>query len=433
MNKDGNGPPKRILIIAEAANPEWTSVPLVGWFIYRALSRVANVHLVTHVRNKAAIERQGLVEGRDFTAIDNESVAAPVYKLASLLRGGDGKGWTTLTAITAFSYYSFESILWSKFKDRFKAGEFDLVHRVTPLSPTSQSTITKKLWKLKIPFLVGPLNGGLPWPKGFSHRQVAEREWLAYVRGLYKLMPAYGSMRKYSAAFIVGSRFTLSDLPTAAQSRAFYIPENGISQDEVTPLSHRAPSIPLRAAFVGRLVQYKGADILLDAAAEFLEAGLLRLDIIGDGPERFALEAIVAKLENVDAVQFHGAVPHADVLAKLRQLDIMFLPSVREFGGGVVIEAMALGAVPVVADYGGPAELVDDETGIKVAFHDKDSLSRNLKLAIENLINNPQKLASYREAALRKVIEQYTWEAKAGQILDVYNSVLGSRERSLVR
>src|SRR5258708_2260708 len=100
--------PYRVLQIAEAANPEWSSVPLEGWSLSRALAKLTDAHLVTHVRNQEAIARAGLIEGKNFTTIDNEHVASPVYKLASRLRGGDGKGWTTLMAFSSLTYYSFE-------------------------------------------------------------------------------------------------------------------------------------------------------------------------------------------------------------------------------------------------------------------------------------------------------------------------------------
>ena len=141
--------PHRILLIAEAANPEWTSVPLIGWSLSRALAKVADCHLVTHVRNRDAIIRAGLTEGRDFTAIDNEQIASPLFKLSDMLRGGEGKGWTTITAFSSLAYYSFELAVWRQFSARIIAREFDLVHRITPLSPTSQSIIAKRLARLR--------------------------------------------------------------------------------------------------------------------------------------------------------------------------------------------------------------------------------------------------------------------------------------------
>src|SRR5262245_44907880 len=111
----------RVLLIAEAANPEWTSVPLIGWNLSRAIAKLTDAHLVTHVRNREAVQRTRLVEGRDFTAIDNEHTAGPVWRLANRLRGGAGKGWTTITAFSSLSYYSFEHKIWRKFGDRIAA------------------------------------------------------------------------------------------------------------------------------------------------------------------------------------------------------------------------------------------------------------------------------------------------------------------------
>jgi glycosyltransferase involved in cell wall biosynthesis len=416
--------PIRVLQIAETANPEWASVPLEGWSLSRALAKLTDAHLITHIRNRDAIVRAGLSEGRDFTTIDNEHVASRAYKLASRLRGGDGKGWTTVAAFSSMAYYSFERILWREFGERFGAGEFDLVHRITPLSPTSQSFMARCLAHKNIPFIVGPLNGGVPWPKNFHNRQHAEKEWLSYVRGLYKLMPGYRSMRKHSAAIIAGSKHTLGEMPGWAQKKCVYIPENGVDMERFNLPRSRLASLPLQAAFVGRLVPYKGADMLLEAVAPFLRTGQLELHIIGDGPQGPVLKDMVDSLGVRSRVRFHGWVPHRDIQSKLRGCDLLALPSVREFGGAVVVEAMALGVAPIVADYAGPSEHVDDLTGIRVGFRDKETLVEGMRNAIGKVIASPELLDQLGASARRKVIEKLTWDAKARQIVKIYEAVL---------
>jgi glycosyltransferase involved in cell wall biosynthesis len=414
----------RVLVVAEAANPEWASVPLEGWSLSQALRKVADIHLVTHIRNRDAIQRAGLTEGRDFSTINNERFAAPLYAVSERLRGGSGKGWTTVTAFSALAYYSFELELWRQFRHRLFNREFDLVHRVTPLSPTHQSTLAKRLAQIGIPFVVGPLNGGVPWPKHFIDRQHAEREWLSHIRILYKLMPAYRSMRKYSAAIIAGSKHTYSEIPQWASSKRVYIPENGVDPERFSEPRRRTAKLPLRGAFVGRLVPYKGADILIQAASEFIRAEQMELHIVGDGPERRALEVLSSQLGIGAKVTFHGWVPHQEVQILLRDCDMMLLPSVREFGGAVAIESMALGVPPIVANYGGPSELVDDDSGLRIDFSDKESLTEGFRCAISRMIKNPSDLDRLGLAGMDRVRNKFTWQRKAEQITRVYDAVL---------
>ena len=223
----------RVLVIAEAANPEWISVPLVGWSLAKALRRVADVHVVTQQRNRAAIERAGWVSGSDFTPLDNEAMAGPIWRLADRLRGRSGVGWTLVTALSVPAYYRFEHLLWRRFERDLRAGAWDLVHRVTPLSPTTPSLLAGRLRAIGVPFVVGPLNGGVPWPREFAGARRREHEWLSYMRDGYRWLPGYRAMRDAAAAILVGSRATwqsrgifrnrsLAPNPWPVRSRTFW-------------------------------------------------------------------------------------------------------------------------------------------------------------------------------------------------------------------
>ncbi|WP_206046827.1 glycosyltransferase family 4 protein [Mangrovimicrobium sediminis] len=418
-----------MLLIAEAANPEWVSVPLVGWSHARALLDEVDAHLVTQVRNSDAIARAGLVEGEDFTAIDSEVVAAPMHRVMSFIRKVTGLGWQFDTAMQAIPYYYFEHRLWKLFGKRIKAGEWDVVHRLTPLSPTIPSRLAARCKRAGVPFVWGPINGGVPWPKGFEDVLRREGEWLTYVRNAYKLMPGYASTQRDSACIVAGSIATQSQLAPEARERSVYIPENAIDEARFgTPRSGPVSS-PLSVAFVGRFVPYKGLDMLIEASADLVRAGKLKLDLIGDGPERPAVLAQIEALGLGDGIAAEGWVEHRDLQARLLRSDVLGFPSVREFGGGVVLEAMSLGLVPVVADYAGPAELVTESTGFKIPFESREQLVAGTRAALEHLVAHPEQIRPMGEQARNRVLEKFTWPAKARQMVEVYRWVTGQGER----
>ncbi len=425
MQNDSHRP--RVLAIAEAANPEWVSVPLVGWSLAAALREVADVHLVTQVRNRDAILRAGWRDGVDFTALDTETVARPMWKLASILRMGEGKGWTVTTAIGAVTYPYFEYLTWKKFGADIRAGQYDLVHRITPLTPTANSLLAKRCARAGVPFIMGPLNGGVPWPKGFDGERRREREWLSYIRGAYKALPGRGATLHHARAILAGSLHTQGEIPDRHQQKCIYLPENAIDPARFSLTAAQPGTLPLRACFIGRLVPYKGPDMLIEAAAGLLADGRLHIDMIGDGPMLDDLRALAKRLGVADQVTFHGWVEHGQVQQIAAKCQLFTFPSIREFGGGVVLEAMALGVVPVIVDYAGPGELVVPGTGYKVPIGTRAEIVTRFQAKLEEVAAAPAALPKMAQDAQNYAKAHFSWSAKAHQVAAVYDWVLDRR------
>lgn len=433
---------RRVLLVAESANPEWVSVPLEGWSHCRALAELVDAHVVTQVRNRDAMVRAGWQEGREFTAVDSERIAAPVHRFDTWLRRTTGLGWTLTTALGSFSYYSFEYALWKQFGNAIRAREYDIVHRVTPLSPTTPSLILARGCRdAGVPFVWGPVNGGVSWPKGFADVQHAEGEWLSYVRNAFKLLPGHRSTRSSAAALIAGSISAWEQFEPY-RDRCVYIPENAVAPERFPQLAQAdtpdgagngvrgdVDDRPLRVAFVGRLVPYKGADMLLLAAAPLVKSGRLVLDIIGDGPEMERLRALREQQGVTEGVLLDGWVPHQKLQERLVQAQVFGFPSIREFGGAVVLEAMATGLVPVVVGYAGPDELVTEGTGIRVPLGNREQIIRDVRDALTRLLDDRRLLSQMAARAKQRVLGSFTWDVKARQVLEVYRWVLGERSK----
>ena len=413
----------KILIIAENANPDFVSVPLIGWSYSSAIAKEVECTVITQIRNKEAFIKQGLIPEQDFIAIDSEFIARPLFGFSDLLTG-KGKGWTTRTAFSYIYYIFFERLIWKQLGRRIKAKEFDVVHRIVPLSPTQPSLLAGKCRKLGVPFILGPLNGGLPWPKEFNRERRKEREWLSYVRSAYKLLPGYKSTRRNASAIIVGSEATRNQMEKEYHSKCIFMPENGVDLERFSKRRDKRVGTPIKAIFIGRLVPYKGADMLIRGFREALKEGKIELSVVGDGPEKETLVQLALELGVSKNVSFHGWIDHSKVQDYLTESDILAFPSIREFGGGVVLEAMALGVMPLIVDYGGPSDLVTPDCAMTIKLGDKESIIQGIREKAGYLINHPEVIDSHGDKAREIVQEHYTWEKKAQKTLDIYKWVL---------
>jgi glycosyltransferase involved in cell wall biosynthesis len=128
-------------------------------------------------------------------------------------------------------------------------------------------------------------------------------------------------------------------------------------------------------------------------------------------------------------VTFCGWVGHAETLARLKQSDVLLFPSLREFGGGVVFEALAMGAVPVVADYGGPGDIVTDDVGYRIPLTNEHEMAAQIGAVLERLASDRSHLEALQRRGAAYAREQLTWDAKARMITEVLRWAVGTGPR----
>ncbi|HMP83229.1 MAG TPA: glycosyltransferase family 4 protein [Verrucomicrobiota bacterium] len=170
--------------------------------------------------------------------------------------------------------------------------------------------------------------------------------------------------------------------------------------------------------FVGRLVSDKGADLLLEAVSRIPGAGNWTITIIGDGPERAALEQ-QARQTGLANVRFTGSLPPQSVADKLRRHQVLVVPSLwREPFGIVALEGMACGCSVLASDGGGLPEAVGN-AGLLFRRGDASDLSQKLS----RLIENPNERAKLTEQASAH-LAGHTEEAMAKAYLEVIQAAV---------
>ncbi|MGH9345340.1 MAG: glycosyltransferase family 4 protein, partial [Terriglobia bacterium] len=408
----------RILILGPDCNPEKVSMPYVTYSHAAALAELHDVTLVVRSRVEESVRRAKA----PFRAI--EVVRQPclertwAWSLRRIFRYNYGN-----QALTAFLYpfsLAFEWRAWRQLRRRIFAGEFDVVLRVYPMNAVLPSPFAFFLREGPIPFVIGPLNGGLPFVQGFSQAS-SQKQWISSFRNLYRFLPFARSTYRHAAAIIAASSQTYSEF-AAYRDKLFFVPEPGIARSLcLGDLRSSKPGAKLALIFVGGLIPCKACDLALRAAAPLLRSDLARFTVVGDGPERNRLEQLTRSLGIEKAVSFCGWLSHAEVLRRLRSADVMVFPSVRDFGAGVVFEALATGAVPVVADFGGPGDIVHPEVGYKVPLTNEADVVSQMEKILTDLAGNRDLLNRLREQGMSYARERLTWDAKAQATTRVLN------------
>ncbi len=407
----------RILISALSCNASLGSEASVGFQYAQALARRHDVVVLASPPSQAP-------QGATMVVCDAGSCSFNEVSPPALLR--------------------FELRQWLLTRDLRRHFAFDYVHRITP------SAIQVPTWasRLGLRLVIGPLVAADRPPPAFApllNRPVstpAQPRWhpsRALSRlGRMVVSRASQSHRHLRDArrILVGTHTALRHVPEPLREKCRLVTYSGVEHDIYVPPASRAKHDHLRLLFVGRLVPYKGVELLLRAAAAAARQVPLNLTIVGEGDSAYreflvqlatglGLPQTSAPREpSQSAVQFLPARAREQLVELYQQADIFCFTSICDTYGIALLEAMSCGCVALVSDVAGAGEIVNERNGVKVPLQTPEQYVADYADKIVMLAGNFAFRSQLSEGARRTVETNHDWEKLGSQLLEIYKELM---------
>ncbi len=416
----------RILIVAEHASARFGGEAALPMHYFRVLRRREHgVWLLTHARVRAELTELYPDDiGTRIHFIEDTWFHKAMWRASRFMPA-------RLSYMTV-GYASRISTQWVQRRQArclVRAHGIDVVHQPMPVSPKEPSL----LHGMGAPVVIGPMNGGMHFPPAYRNQEGRfEAAFVGVGRGLANLLNRVMPGKRRAACLLVANERTAQALPRSA-ARVETLVENGV--DLTVWRAASAPDVlgafdTVRLVFMGRLVDWKAVDILIDAFALARDSASMSLTVIGDGPEGPALrqrctdDGIAAVVRSEPGkVFFEGWLSQTEAAAALVHHHVLVLPSLLECGGAVVLEAMAVGLPVIASDWGGPADYLDDTCGILIDPVSRPVFVERLSQAMVALAQDGERRGAMGQAGQRKVREVFDWERKVDRMEAVFASV----------
>jgi glycosyltransferase involved in cell wall biosynthesis len=408
----------KVVMGAYACEPSQGSEPAVGWHWAReAVAAGHDVWVITRRNNRAAIEAELASAHGAVPHFEYLDLPAPFRWMKR--RGGH-------SGLLAY-YYAWQIGVALRARALHRRHEFDLAHHVTFVN----DWLPSGLCVLPIPFVWGPVGGSthrLPEQVALdlpAYARRHERIRAAFQIALGSLDPFVRLTRRRADVILVYTREALAGLPERDRQRARAVVHIGVDPDITASVRPRnRETRRLHVLTGGRLVHWKGYDLLLEGFAAFVRAHPdvdSRLVVTGSGRYRSTLERLAAREGIADRIEWTGYLPSRDDVAKrLRESDLYALPTLRDGPPVALLEAMAHGVPVLCLDHGATAELVPDGAGFKIAACDRSSIIAGVADACAKASSETELAAEMGRFGRAHASTRHAWAAIRGEIERAY-------------
>ena len=408
----------KVLMSAYACEPGKGSEPEVGWHTALEMAKYHEVWVITRSNNRPSIE----AELADKPVPNLHFV---YYDLPDWVRFWKRRG----RGIQLY-YYLWQLGIYPVVKRLHRQVGFEVAHHVSFVRYWTPSFVAF----LPVPFLWGPVGGGESTPGPFLQDFSLQGRVYERLRSLARWLGEQDPFVKLTAK---RCELALAATPaTAARLEKINVPacevlsQLGMSTRTLKTLSQYPAKVgdSLRFMSMGNLLHWKGFHLGLRAfaAADLPDAEYW---LVGDGPERERLQALVKELGIEERVHFWRRLPREQALEKLTLCDALVHPSLHDSGGFVCLEAMAACKPVVCLDLGGPALQVTPEVGFKVPAHHPEQVVSEMADIMVHLAKLRDTDSYHRlgRAGRQRVSQTFSWEQKGRALNQIYARIAGTR------
>ena len=405
---------KTILASVYAVNPYKGSEDGTGWNLVLQIARFNKVIAVTRENNRPHIERYF----RENSVPGGENIRFEYFDLPYWMRFWKRGGKNALL------YYYLWQIALPGFI-RKKKLVFDVVHNLNFHSDSTPSF----LWRLRKPFVWGPVGHHPRIPRSFIESVYGRKKWLLdwlrwQAKTLFWRLDPFLLLTKKKAKRIIAINSDVNKQLKVNPGKLVLMP--AVATDDMQET--RPPGAGFQIISVGRFVALKGFDITIRAFASFLlrlsaaDRNRVKLVLVGNGPELGFLQSL-CKAEGVSRqVEIIPWIERAAIRALYSESTLFFFPS-HEGAGMVVPEALSCGLPVLCFDNAGPGEFVTAECGIKIPYRNYDLVIEDFADALEKFYRDPALRSKLGSGARKQFLEQFQWDQKGNILKTIYDQI----------
>lgn len=403
-----------ILINAYACSPNMGSEPGMAWNWCINLAKYCELHIITEgeFRDKIEKELPLLPQGKNMHFYYNP-VPDKIRKMC--WHQGDWRfyyyyrKWQKKTLTIAQNIISETSI--------------DVVHQLNMIGFREPGY----LWKLKKPFIWGPINAKESFPTPYLKDTKLKNKVFIFLKNninKFQLKTAFrvNKAAKKAKFIIAASSDSAYSIKKYFHCDSILINESGcdITNKKFQRLYNNSEKI-LNLLWVGRFIFTKQLELAIKTIADCNNSHI-RLHIVGGSKEEeVPYQKLTQKLDIKEQCRWYHKLPHSSVQKLMQRCDVFFFTSIAEGTPHVILEALN-NSLPVLCfNTCGHGDCIDSSVGFKIELSTPQQSIQEFARIINRIQQEPEMLQKMANNCSQRQ-EALSWENKAKQVIQVYKS-----------